>query len=262
VSLTPDGDTGTNEGMVADLMGELTADRILADGGRETVLEVARDELVSRRDIVYRELIFRYEAALERVTDWVGAPLETDPQLVLERAAMARTAWMSDAGSDQLPPGPAEAISGVKRAEHLRSDDKRQLGEAMLQTIDGIQQRTHYDIADAYLTELQQTLEEGHVICDQHEDITDDIRRIAASEVSGLKIAKPSQPIEVDGALYGLSVILASAMAISTTIAPQIQTWITQFYSNDPWMILYIGLAMLIGIVVLGLVRRLSPRKH
>ena len=174
---------------------------------------------------------------------------------------MARTAWVSDAGFDQLPPGPAEAISGVRRAEHLRSDDKRQLGEAMLQTIDGIQQRAHDDIADVYLTELQQTLEEGNVICDQHEDITDDIRRIVASEVSGLRIAKHSQPIEVDGALYGLLVILASAMAISTTIAPQILL-IIQFYSNNLIIITFIFLALLIGIFFFGLVRRLSPRKH
>ena len=260
VSQTLDGDTGTNGGVVADLVGELTSDHILMHGGRETVLEAARDELGSRREIVYRELVSRYETALERVTDWVRAPMETDPQLVLDRAGMVRMAWESEAGLDQLPPGPAEAISGVKRAEHLRSDERRRLLEAMLHTIGGIQQRAHDCIADAYLTELQQTLEEGRVICDQHEDITDDIRRIAASEVSGLKIEKPSQPIEVDGALYGLSVILASAMAISTTIAPQIQNLLTRLYSNHLWIIVLIAGLMLIGSVVFVLFRGPPPR--
>lgn len=264
VSLTLDGDTGPNGGVVADLVGELTSDHILTDGGRETVLEAARDELVSRREIVYRELVSRYETALEQVTDWVRAPLETDPKLVLDRAGMVRMAWESEAGLDQLPPGPAEAISGVKRAEHLRNEDRQRLGEAMLHTIDGIQQRATDGITEAYLTDLRRTLQKGLVISNQHDDLTDDIRRITTSEVSGLRITKPSQPIDVDPALYGLSVILASAMALGAESLPSIQRWIVATYSGNIGLQLFTGVVsiILIGILVIFRLPILAQFKH
>ena len=254
VSLTLDGGTGTR-GPVSELVGELTMDHILTEGGRETVLQAARDELVSRREVVYRELVSRYEAALERVTDWVRAPLETDPQLVLDRAEMVRMAWDSNAGLDQLHPGPADAISGVKRAEHLRNDDRRQLGEAMLHIIDGIQQRALDGIAEVYLTELRATLEEGSLLFDQDEDITDEIRRITASEVPGLRIPKPSLPIGVDPLLYGLSVILALVMALSTDPVGVFQ-FVAGVASNNP-VLFAISIALLL-IISLLLILKLS----
>ncbi len=136
----------------------------------------------------------------------------------------------------------------MKRAEHLHDDDRRQLGEAMLHTIGGIQQRATDGITEAYLTDLRRTLQEGLVISDQHEDITDDIRRITASEVPGLRIPNSSLPIEVrDWALYGLSVILALVMALSTDPTRVLQL-VTQFDPNllIPFAIFIVLLAIII----------------
>jgi hypothetical protein len=100
------------------------------------------------------------------------------------------------------------------------------------------------------------------VISNQHDDITDEIRRITISEVSGLRLAKPSQPIDVDPALYGLSVILASAMAMLAAEAPQITNRIIQVDFNNVALIVLPASVMLFGFVVYFLFRRSRPHKR